>query len=153
MRDENLLPLTHDHHHTLAAIRRLRVAAHEEDSAQRSAAAGTFLDHFSSDTLNHFREEEEELFPLVVGHNDAREPLTRVMIEHVEIHQAVRLMRQELETGEPSATSMTGVAELLEAHIRFEEKVLFPLIEKLVGAEGLKEISLRPRTRDPVSRS
>ncbi|MEA2453225.1 MAG: hypothetical protein QOG04_1935 [Actinomycetota bacterium] len=146
MRDANLIPLTHDHHHALAACRRLRVAA-EGDEATRSKGTRAFLEFFASETVTHFREEEEQLFPLIVGVVDAQATLQKALIDHLQIHAAIADVRTEATKSSPSAISMIGVATLLEGHIRFEEKILFPLIERLVGADTLRLLSFGPRDR------
>ena len=64
-----LVPLSHDHHHALVEARRLRRSA--ETEADPAAAAETFASFFASVTVPHFREEEEELFPLVAGSEEA----------------------------------------------------------------------------------
>ena len=147
MRDASLIPLTHDHHHALAACRRLRLAADESESA-RALGARAFLEFFGTDGVAHFREEEELLFPLIVEDEDALATLSRVMIEHLRLHAAVRHLSDESVTASPSSTSMVRVATLLEDHVRFEEKVVFPLIELTVGEEGLRALTLAPRDRD-----
>lgn len=150
MRDASLIPLTHDHHHALAACRQLRLAA-DADQSERSQAARVFLEFFGTDTVAHFREEEELLFPLVIHEEDAQEALSRVMIEHLRLHAAVMDLKDETTTAVPSSESMSNVAALLESHIRFEEKVVFPLIELMVGEEGLRQLLLAPRERSSAS--
>ena len=63
-RHNALIPLTHDHHHALHNLRLLRLAA-EGDDEQRTTAARAFADFFAAHSVEHFREEEEELFPAV----------------------------------------------------------------------------------------
>ena len=148
-RHEALIPLTHDHHHALAEVRKLRMAA-EGAEADRKERSRRFLDFFRDDTLTHFREEEERVFPLVVEFPEARANLARVMLEHLQIHAAVSRLEGELGHGTSSAKAMLGVAGLLESHVRFEEKTLFPQIESLVGGSDLGTIRLSPRNRTPV---
>ena len=58
-----LVPLSDDHHHELVQARRLRVAA-DSDAHERLAAASAYVDMFFTVTVEHFRREEEELFPV-----------------------------------------------------------------------------------------
>jgi quercetin dioxygenase-like cupin family protein len=126
-----LIPLSHDHHHGLVQARRLRRAA-EGAAPERRNAGAAFLTFFARDTRQHFREEEEQLFPLLVGAQDpATELLTRALLEHQRIHALV----SELDAGDPTPMAMRRLADALEKHIRFEERELFPLIED-VAAEG-----------------
>lgn len=146
MRDEALMPLTHDHHHALAAARRLGLAA-GVDGSERKERAEEFVAFFRADTLQHFREEEEEVFPLIVGRPEAAEALQQVMIEHLRIHAAVASLQRELHAGHPTAATMGSVAELLQSHIRFEEKVVFPLVETLADRGALNAVALAERDR------
>lgn len=147
-RHDSLIPLTHDHHHALAQARRLRLAA-EQSEEERLHQARQFVDFFESDTLRHFREEEELVFPFVVDEVDVEPVLTRIMMEHLRIHAVVRALKSELERDAPEAATMSRLAVLLEEHIRLEEKTLFPLIERMVPGVLLDEVTL-PRTIDPA---
>ena len=140
-RHERLIPLTHDHHHALAQTRRLRVAAKADDKS-RLEATETFLDFFREDTLAHFREEEEKIFPLVVEHEQSRATLEQAMFEHLQIHSFVRTLKRGLDEGVVRREEITQLADALESHIRFEEKVVFPLIE-VVASEALRGLALR----------
>jgi hemerythrin-like domain-containing protein len=140
-RHDSLIPLTHDHHHALAQARRLRLAAGQGDE-ERLRQAREFVDFFESDTLRHFREEEELVFPFVVDEADVEPVLTRIMMEHLRIHAVVRALKWELERGAPGAASLSRLAMLLEEHIRLEEKTLFPLIQRIVPEVLLRTVTL-----------
>jgi hypothetical protein len=78
-----LIPLSHDHHHALVEARRLRRAA---DTPESAAVATASLRFFAGETVEHFREEEELLFPLVVDFDEARELLVQALLEHQRLH-------------------------------------------------------------------
>lgn len=145
-RHETLIPLSHDHHHALAAIRRLAVASNGTDE-ERDRASRQFVTFFRNDTLMHFRDEEEIIFPLVGDAPQARGTMERAMLEHAEIHAAVHSLECELEEGVAGAASIPRIVGLFRSHIRFEEKVVFPLIESLSSEDGLDSVTLGPRTR------
>ena len=148
-RHESLIPLTHDHHHALAQTRRLKSAA-REGGRELLGQARVFLDFFHKDTVSHFRDEEELVFPTAVEDERAKPLLSRVMLEHLQIHALAS--RLAIEVGDWSVTpqSAAALAIALETHIRFEEKELFPLLEEVVGDEKLGAISLRHRERPAV---
>jgi quercetin dioxygenase-like cupin family protein/hemerythrin len=141
-RHRALVPLSHDHHHALVEARRLRHAA---DGPESGAAAAAFLRFFAAETVKHFREEEELLFPLAVGFDEAHEPLVRALLEHQRLHALVAELEARVADGGPVAGEMRELGELLEAHVRHEERVLFPLIERLVAGEALETLSLQTR--------
>ena len=129
-RHPSLVPLSHDHHHALVEARRLRRAA-EADAAEREAAADRFLRFFSAESIRHFRDEEELVFPLLAGADGrALELLTRALLEHQRAHALVR----RLAAG-PDADVMRELGALLEGHVRLEERDLFPLIEETLPDE------------------
>jgi quercetin dioxygenase-like cupin family protein/iron-sulfur cluster repair protein YtfE (RIC family) len=145
-----LIPLSHDHHHGLVELRRLRRAA-EREAAERRDAAAAFLGFFGRDTRRHFRDEEEQLFPLLVDVDDpASELLTRALLEHQRIHALVSELEAELAAGEVSSASMRHLADALEQHIRFEERTLFPYIEELAGEADLRRLEAAADTPTPA---
>lgn len=149
-RHDSLIPLTHDHHHALAQTRRLRSAAKDNGRALLSQSQA-FLDFFDEETVNHFREEEEIVFPLAVSDERAKELLAAVMMEHLQIHALASQLRAEVAGSKVTPECASKLATALEAHIRFEEGKVFPLLENVVADDRLSAISLRPRARGEVS--
>jgi iron-sulfur cluster repair protein YtfE (RIC family) len=141
-RHSALAPLSHDHHHALVAARRVRQAAAEPEAA--AAAASSFLDFFAEETIRHFREEEELLFPLIVPFDEARELLVEALLQHQRLHSLVLQLHHRAESDAGYADLMREAGELLEGHIRLEERGLFPLIERLLESDELAELALGP---------
>jgi quercetin dioxygenase-like cupin family protein len=144
-RHSSLVPLSHDHHHALVEARRLRRAAGEDETTRR-AAVDRFLRFFSSETIRHFREEEERLFPLLAGHEGEANAL---LVEALLDHQRIRALVARLERG-PAADEdlMRELAGALDSHVRLEERRLFPLVEAAVPEEILSELDLSTESRD-----
>jgi quercetin dioxygenase-like cupin family protein len=150
-RHVSLVPLSHDHHHALVEARRLGRAADGTDAVRREAAAD-FVRFFSTETVRHFREEEEQLFPAFVGQQGADERLlVQALLEHQRIHALVRRLEHALAAERVDASAMRELAELLEAHVRLEERELFPLLEQVVPPEVLGELDLETARVDPHS--
>jgi mannose-6-phosphate isomerase-like protein (cupin superfamily) len=122
-----LIPLSHDHHHALVEARRLRRAADSDEDPEPVAAA--FADFFAAVNVPHFREEEETLFPLVADFDEARPLVVEALLDHQRLHALVA----ELQGSSEVRRAMREIGELLEAHVRREERELFPLIEKLAA--------------------
>jgi quercetin dioxygenase-like cupin family protein len=138
-----LIPLSHDHHHALVEARRLRRAA---DSPESAVVATAFLRFFAGETVEHFREEEELLFPLVVDFDEARELLVQALLEHQRLHALTSRLQQLVTTGGEIDDVMRELGEVLEAHVRLEERRLFPMIDRLL--EDVLE--LQPRLGDEL---
>jgi mannose-6-phosphate isomerase-like protein (cupin superfamily) len=124
-----LVALSHDHHHALVEARRLRhAAASDEDPAAAASAFGRF---YADVTVPHFREEEERLFPLVMNAEEARPLLVQALLDHQRLHALAAALERQADL----RTSMRELGQRLEAHVRLEERELFPLIERLAPAE------------------
>src|SRR5215203_822872 len=122
-RSDALKPLSRDHHHGLFVAMKLR-RANEETAGEARAA---FLDFWRSEGRRHFRIEEELLLPAYARHGSAEEEaVVRVLTDHVELRR--RGGELEAEAAVP-LESLHRFGERLEAHIRHEERVLFPMIE------------------------
>jgi hemerythrin-like domain-containing protein len=117
-----LVELSHDHQHGLAAAHTL-VRAAETD---RATARGAFLVFWRDEGGAHFKLEEQILLPALHGLDTADEAVNRVLAEHADIRRRARDLSDE---GQPALDDLHGLGGLLERHIRYEERVLFPLIE------------------------
>ena len=105
-RHPSLVPLSHDHHHALVEARRLRRAAEDDDAGRRTALA-RFLRFFSAETVRHFREEEEQLFPALVGQEgEAETLLVQALLEHQRLHALAGRLERGLAAGEADGPSM-----------------------------------------------
>src|SRR5690606_16098816 len=113
-----LRPLSREHHHGLLLCWRIR-----RDLAERTDHARVLeecRDFFHTELLPHFAVEEEVVFP-VLGGND---PLVhRAVTEHRRIARLFILERDP-------QTVLSLIEDELEAHIRFEERVLFPRVQQ-----------------------
>jgi mannose-6-phosphate isomerase-like protein (cupin superfamily) len=142
-RHRALIPLSHDHHHALVEARRLRRAAEQGDDPTRAAAA--FVRFFRTSSVPHFRDEEERLFPLVDGVDEARPLVIEALLDHQHLHSLVGA----LEAGHDVRATMRELGERLDAHVRLEERQLFPLIEELV-ADDLDDAMAAPTSGGPI---
>jgi hemerythrin-like domain-containing protein len=133
-RHEALAQLSRDHHQALFQAQRLRRATNEDVAD----VTGGFLDFFHNVGNLHFRAEEEVLLPAYAAYADpSDEVVVRVLVDHT-------LIRRDVEALETAG--LDGVHELgdrLEAHVRHEERVLFPLIEQALPEDELAQVARR----------
>ncbi len=127
-----LIPLSHDHHHGLALALRCRKHSlgqlNPGDPAAMEACAAEASRFFNENLAPHFEAEETVLFPLMTAHKECRELVAQLQGEH-------RQFRRMVETaGEPGGPRkfLFDFGDLLEQHIRSEERELFPAFEALV---------------------
>ena len=137
-----LRALSSDHQQGLVQARRLVQAAQAAEAgapeADRRRVAQAFLVFWAAHTRRHFREEEEVLLPAFARYGDpAAAPVVRLLVEHVQIRRLVADLQRQVDTGAPELATMQAIGELLRAHIRHEEDVVFPMLEQIMPEEAL----------------
>jgi len=127
-RSEALRSLSREHHQALTIAQELRRA----DDPERAAAR--FHEFWGRAGALHFRIEEEVLLPTweLLGTVNA-EAASRLAKEHLELRAAALALGEE-----PPLAAVRELGEKLVAHVRFEERELFSLIEADLGAAELE---------------
>jgi hemerythrin-like domain-containing protein len=128
--------LTEEHHHALLQARRLR----EADERTIKARTQQFLTRWRSEIQPHFREEETALLPCVCPPLQAgAAPVPEVCAYHVRIRRAVMVLQRAHFADDDAArlAAAHDLAELLEEHIRQEERELFEALQEALGDEGM----------------
>lgn len=123
-RSASLVPLSHEHHKALFVCMGLRRATAETATENRAKFIAFWGEHGEP----HFKREEEVLFAAFTEHSGSQHPLvTRAIADHEEI----RAMADVLAGDEnPAPETLHELGERLDAHVRLEERELFPLIEQ-----------------------
>ena len=131
-----LTPLSHDHHQALFQAQQLRRATDQNVAEVRDGV----LAFWAGDGAKHFRIEEEVLLPAFAAAGDpGDDAVVTVLVDHVWIRERMERLAEE-------ALDLVGVHELgerLTAHVRHEERVLFPLIEETLDPESLAALGRR----------
>ena len=134
-RDPALLTLSHDHHQALFVAQKLSRANAETAGDARVA----FLAYWNDHGRDHFRLEEEVLFPAYAGHCDPHHPLMAwVLCDHAEIRNRAHAIAAEATT---ATEVLNALGIRLAEHVRLEERELFPLIEDALPRERLEELA------------
>lgn len=136
MRHSSLIPLSHDHHHGLALALRCRKQSlgqikpmGAEGLRERSAEVSQF---FAAELVPHFRAEEEVLFPLMRSAVPDSVPIVEQLLQE---HEQIQAMVENLKGGQGLSKILFDLGDLLERHIRCEERELFPLYEEHVASQ------------------
>jgi hemerythrin-like domain-containing protein len=140
-RHDSLIPLSHDHHHALAQARRLEVAASMTEVSERRRAADDFVNFYLGRLVRHFREEEELFFAPLVDNDEAGDKVMQAVAEHLRLHVLARTLRRQLVDGEADPETLSALSTLLTNHVRWEERNLLPLVERLLSQEELNEFA------------
>lgn len=138
MRRHNALrDLSSDHHQSLVQAHRLKRAAVADESTRRKIVA-EFLTFWNEEARRHFCEEEQALLPFFARWGELeQEPIERMLREHVLIRRNAALFA----AGEMNEALLRDAGELLEGHVRLEERVVFPLIEEALSEKALGELT------------
>ncbi|MFN2376230.1 MAG: hemerythrin domain-containing protein [Candidatus Binatia bacterium] len=138
-RSPELRDLSVDHHHGLVLARTARTAAAGTKGLTVEEAWDRVETTFAEHLEPHFRIEETLLAPALeaVGEVDLAR---RLHAEHA-------ALRHFLHPGcERSATELKRFGDLLDDHIRFEERTLFDVAEKKLGTDALRAVAEASRT-------
>ena len=127
-RHEAIQPLSREHHNGLVFCWRIRSGLSKNVEITRIK---TYVDWFWANALHqHFVAEENYVFTVL---DASDELLIRALDEHRRLEALVAQ-----DTDLPQA--MEDIANTLEGHIRFEERVLFNKIQDMATAEQLQSI-------------
>jgi hemerythrin-like domain-containing protein len=128
----SIVPLARDHHEALLLAVRLqqgnqallKIWSHDPDFQARNVV--TFFDQHLA---QHFRAEEEVLFPLAATHIlQARDMVQKLIEDHKTLTLSVGRFRSG--TAKSLEPELVAFGKLLEDHVRLEDRVLFPLVEQ-----------------------
>ena len=130
-RSKELAPLSRDHHDGLLFSWKIKQGLANGTSVE---TIGNYTGWFWANHLKpHFEKEEELLIKFLPPDN----PLVHQMFnEHTQIRNLIISLGKE-----PNSNSLHILAELMNSHIRFEERKLFAYVEEVLTPEQLTEIS------------
>lgn len=137
-RHESLYPLSHHHHDALFLALKLRRAGTEKSKLTVDEIKSELNQFWDPGGQQHFREEEEILLPAYAQYANIDKPeITEMLLEHVSVRSLVdKIQKAETEL-EPM---MRELGDLLESHVRKEERIIFPMIEEALPEQVLLEL-------------
>ena len=127
-RSAALAGLSRDHHEALSVALRLRRA----ERATASEAITRFAEYFARRGSEHFDLEESILGPVILELDNGQALYRRLADEHARL----RDLGATVEDG-ATIELLHELGAELEAHVRFEERELFPLIEASLSEDEL----------------
>lgn len=130
-RNKNIIKISQEHHGSLLFCWKIRTGLKKSVNPQRIKS---YVAYFAKEHLiPHFTEEERTLFMPVKD-----EMVNRALDEHIQILQ---LVQQVNDLPEDDLLKVLKVlANKVEVHVRYEERELFPYLEKVLTDEQLEEI-------------
>ena len=133
-RDENLQPLSRQHHNGL--LMALLLSKGIKRNADPHTMADFILEGWDMELKHHFIMEEDILIPALKGKTFDPALTDRLLSEHEQIRSLVGLITK----GEFNVEDISKFSGLLEQHIRFEERVYFPEAERHLSNEELSQL-------------
>jgi hemerythrin-like domain-containing protein len=138
-RNDSIIPLSREHHYALLLCLRIHrgVKRYEKDPDWLQEQTRKTIRFFETNLVAHFEAEEAVLFPAMSGIRLAPELIDALYKEHEEIRTRIEYLREIHRSGGDEAlpSALNSFADFLEAHIRKEERQLFPIYEQEVTIE------------------
>lgn len=123
-RNESLKNLSRDHHYGLLLCWKIRTGLKKVDHIRIK----NYTDHFFKEhLLPHFGLEEKYIFPLL---GEESTLVQTAMNDHKKLKQLFQTQENVLE-------SLVQIEIELEKHIRFEERILFKELQRLIPEDEL----------------
>lgn len=124
-RSATLQPLSREHHTALVLAKACEHAAQTGDASLVRLACQRAISAFSNELEPHFNIEEQSLLPLLSS------PQTQVLVQRtLSNHRQLRSLLEGILQNDSEALSNFG--KCLSAHVRFEERELFPVLESFL---------------------
>jgi len=127
-RHPDLLQLSREHYGALKLARDARRAAASRDAGEVAALAQRVVQVFPVELDPHFRVEEQGIL-LLLAQAGQHGLVARTLADHAEL----RRLAQALAT--PDADTLLRFADLLGAHVRFEEREVFEVAQASLDTE------------------
>lgn len=130
-RNQHIVQLSKDHHFTLLFCWKIRqgIKMQIESERQKNYIRYFFKEHMEP----HFQNEEKLLF-----NQTSDEKVRKALDDHREIRNHIEKVLQS--PNENSSGLLSMLADIVEAHVRYEERELFPHLENVLTDDQLQFI-------------
>lgn len=149
-RSRELKPLTSEHEQALLLAFQLKkgLAGHSESAGAPKDLPGllAFARRYETQVLLPHTRAEEELLSRHLPEADVR----RLVAEHAEMR---RLLQAASGRPQDARSALSQFAELIERHVRWEERELFPALLAVLSGEALAGVGQELEKRLVLARS
>lgn len=128
-RHKILQPVSREHHHTLLLVWKIRKGFNRKVAIERISLYVKWF--FENHVFHHFEFEEKYLYPILV-------PTHPMLMQALKEHQKIKeyyFAKNNIEQ------NLLAMADLLESHIRFEEREMFNEIQNYASESQFQLIS------------
>ena len=134
-RDPNLRTLSWEHHEGLVLTFRIEQGLRKKSDVELVRAY--VLDMWDEELTHHFWQEEQILPPVLNRTEDGKALLSKMIEDHEQFHRMISDIRKSKDKMEEK---LGHFGKSLNAHIRFEERQLFPFVEEHSGKNEILRI-------------
>lgn len=127
-RHKALQPLSREHHQGLLLSWKIRAGFSKNVAPERIKTYADWF--FNTHLIPHFDMEEQHVFTILEVNNEL---VKRALADH-------RRLKQLFNDGTDITIALSKIEEELNQHIRFEERILFPEIQKVATESQLELI-------------
>ncbi|PZX65913.1 hemerythrin domain-containing protein [Hydrotalea sandarakina] len=132
-RSEAMQPLSRQHHNALLFCLLLKKGIAKK--ADNSVMKDFCISFWENDLMHHFQLEEDLLYSLGNTYPVLQSGLLQMKDEHTALQQYMNQIKIHV-----TYAILTEYVNLLEKHVRFEERILFPHIENTINSNILQQI-------------
>jgi hemerythrin-like domain-containing protein len=132
LRNQNLVALSRQHHHSLALCVRLDRAL-QAGAVDAEAWQSEMVQHFEQEVSVHFAAEESEVFP-VAARFEGLKPLVEELVAE---HEMLRVLFAGAASRSLNTVSLAEFGDRFAKHIRKEERQLFEGMQRVMNAGDL----------------
>lgn len=130
-RSEALAPLSREHHEGLLFVWKIRQGLRKQTAVERIAAYVQWF--WENDLQPHFEKEENALLPFL---SEEYELKSRLLNEHRQIRELISEVNKKHHTA-----LLETLAQTVNDHIRFEERILFNHLQETLSQTELSQIA------------
>jgi hemerythrin-like domain-containing protein len=130
-RNENIVKLSRDHHASLLFCWKLRQGIKRHASWERMVK---YVNYFwSHHFATHFKEEENLLFATLKD---------QTVQKAIDDHKKIKILINDLDSSEQKNIhqKLSQLADTVDEHVRYEERILFPHLESELTEDQLNDI-------------
>ena len=138
-RNEHIKNLSREHHFNLLFCWKIRQGLHKEVAINRICK---YVQYFWQNLQLHFREEEKIFFAPMKDRM-----VQRAINEHKHIKK--QIINLENNAGNNARKLLVELADLVYDHVQYEERELFPHLEKTLSKEQMENISNQIQKHNP----
>lgn len=120
-----LQPLSREHHTALTLAKACERAAHSGSAERVGAVCQRAIEAYTKELEPHFLVEEQSLLPLLKS-ADTQPLVQRTLADHLQLRALLKDLRQN------DGGALDNFGKCLSAHVRFEERELFPALERFL---------------------